>query len=60
MIEKIVLDYLNSLGNLQAKAYTEIPKDVPRKYYLLEKTGTSNSNKITTSTIAIQSHADTL
>jgi len=60
MIEKIVVDYLNSRGDLQAKAYTEIPKTVPEKYYLIEKTGSNVNNKITTSTISIQSHADTL
>ena len=59
MIEKIVFDYLNSL-DLQAKAYTEIPKTVPSKFYLIEKTGTSVDNRIATSTIAIQSYADTL
>ena len=59
MIEKIVFDYLNSL-DLQAKAYTEIPKTAPTKFYLIEKTGSSTDNRITTSTIAIQSYADTL
>lgn len=59
MIEKIVFDYLNSL-NLQAKAYTETPKTPPTKFYLIEKTGSSVDNRITTSTIAIQSYADTL
>ena len=59
MIEKIVFDYLNS-QNLQAKAYTEVPKNVPDKYYLIEKTGATVNNQITTSTISIQSCADTL
>lgn len=59
MIEKIVFDYLNS-QDLPAKAYTEMPKTVPSKLYLIEKTGSSIDNKITTSTIAIQSYADTL
>lgn len=60
MIEKIIVDYLNSLDALQAKAYTEVPKNVPDKYYLIEKTGASVDNWINTSTVAIQSHADTL
>ena len=59
MIEKTIFDYLNSI-DLQAKAYTEIPKNVPSKFYLIEKTGTSIDNRITTSTVAIQSYADTL
>ena len=59
MIEKIIFDYLNSI-DLPAKAYTEIPKSVPEKFYLIEKTGSSVDNRITTSTIAIQSYAGTL
>lgn len=59
MIEKVIFDYLNGL-DLQAKAYTEIPATVPSKFYLIEKTGSSVDNRITTSTIAIQSYADTL
>ena len=60
MIEKIIFDYLNSLTGLSAKAYTEMPKTVPNKMYLIEKTGSSVDNRITTSTVAIQSYGDTL
>lgn len=57
MIEKIIYDYLNSLGY---KAYTEIPKTVPDRFYLIEKTGTSTNDKISSATVAIQSYAETL
>ena len=59
MIEKIVYDYLNSL-DLNASAYTEIPKNVPSKFYLIEKTGSITADRITTSTVAIQSYAESL
>lgn len=57
MIEKIVYDYLNSINML---AYTEMPKNPPSKFYLIEKTGSNTENKITEATISIQSYADTL
>ena len=60
MIEKIIFDYLNSSEDLTAKAYTEMPKTVPSKMYLIEKTGSSRDNKINSATIAIQSYAETL
>lgn len=59
MIEKIILDYLNSL-DLSAKVYTEMPKTVPSSLYLIEKVGSSTDNHITTANITIQSYADTL
>lgn len=60
MVEKIIYDYLNSSEILTAKVYTEIPKTVPSKMYLIGKTGSSNKNKINSATITIQSYADTL
>lgn len=60
MIEKIIFDYLNSLDSLQAKAYTKMPKTMPSKMYLIEKTGSSVENRINTSTIAIKSYGETL
>lgn len=59
MIEKIIFDYLNGL-DLSADAYTEMPKTVPSKLYLIERMGGSETNKIKTANIAIQSYADTL
>lgn len=59
MIEKILLDYLNeNLGNV--KAYAERPKNPPKEYVLLEKTGGGMENLIFNSLITIQSYSDTL
>lgn len=60
MIEKIVLDYLNDA--LEVPVFMEMPgeKNRPDKYVLIEKTGSSMNNYISTATIAIQSYADTL
>lgn len=56
MIEKILIDYLNS--ELTVEAYAERPETPSEKYILIEKTGSSVDNMITTSTIAIQSISD--
>lgn len=57
MIEKIILDYILE-QNLTA--YMEQPKVKPDSYYLIEKTAGGQTDKINTSTIVIQSYADTL
>lgn len=54
MIEQIVLEHLES--TMQCSVYMETPRtDAPTEYVLIEKTGSSNENFITTSTLAIQS-----
>lgn len=58
MIEKTLYDFL--VANQDYPVYTEIPGDVATPYYTIEKTGSKIENHIQTSTIAIQSHADTL
>lgn len=58
MIEKIIYDYLNSLtDSLGVPAYLERPKNSPDLFVLIEKTGSSQVNKIKSATIAIQSYA---
>lgn len=60
MIEKVILDYMHSRG---FRAYMEIPKDTPSHLYpflVIEKTGASRQNRITTSTLAFQSYAESL
>ena len=59
MIEKIVFDYLTGFG-LSAPVYTEIPKNPPSKFFVIEKTGGSMENHISSSTLAIKSYADSL
>lgn len=59
MIEKVVLDYLND--NLTGvKAYMERPKNEPKKYVLIQKTGSGLSDHISNSTFALQSYANSL
>lgn len=59
MIEKIVLDYLSSI--VDVPVYMEVPeKNIPKKYILIEKIGSSMTNHIYNASIAIQSYADSL
>ena len=58
MIEKIVLDYLNS--TLKVKAYMEEDDNMPQEYVLVEKTGSGNENHIFDATIVVQSFSDTM
>ena len=58
MIEKIVLDYLTDAVGVPA--YMERPADPPDEYIIVEKTGSEKRNCVYTSTLAIQSHAETL
>lgn len=58
MIEKIVLDYLNS--RLSEPAYLEKPDDPPKRYVLIEKIGGSKENLINNATLALQSCAESL
>ena len=58
MIEKTVLDYLN--GSLSVPCYMEMPEEPSGSYVILEKTGSSVTNRIQKATFAIQSYADTL
>ena len=53
MIEKTVLDYLS--GVLTATVYMEKPAAVPKRYVLVEKTGSGVSDHIHSAVIAIQS-----
>jgi len=59
MIEKTLYQYLKNAG-LSANVYMEQPKVKPSYFYLMEKTGASIDNQITTSTVIIQSYAKTL
>ena len=57
MIAKDLLDYLNS--TLTDPVYMEQPEET-FGYVLLDQTGTSTVNHITTTTIAVQSYGKTL
>lgn len=57
MIEEVIRLFLeNELG---APVKMEVPKNPPSAFFIVEKTGSSFSNHIYSSTIAIQSYAPT-
>ena len=69
MIEKIILDHLN--GILPVPCYMEMPDDPPerpsqhgsrhpKRYVLIEKTGSSRSNHVCNALIVVQSYAESL
>lgn len=58
MIEKLLYDWLND--QLEDPVFMEEPENAPRRFYLLEKTGSSIENHICTSDFALQSYAPSL
>lgn len=58
MIEKVVLDYLKV--NLTVPVYPEKPETEPKRYVLIEKTGSSSENFVFLATFIIQSYAESL
>lgn len=60
MIETTIRNYLVTHSGVPVDVLFEAPKDPPASYIILEKTGSSLSNRLCTSTIAVQSIAGTL
>ena len=58
MIEKTIYEYLNQA--LVTDAYMQRPEKPPEAYVLIEKIGSSKTNKISTATMAFQSCAKSL
>lgn len=59
IIEKTIRDHLTEkLGTVPV--YIELPKDVPTKYVVIQRTGGRKENGLCSSTIAVQSIASTL
>lgn len=58
MIEKIILDYLSE--RLAEPVLMEEPEVKPETYVLIEKTGSGETNHISSATIALQSYAPSL
>ena len=58
MIEATILTYLKS--ELDVPVYMEIPKNPEDKMVILEKTGSSRTNRVTQATIALQSYGKSL
>lgn len=60
MIEKILISHLIGKTAAGSNVFAERPEDIPELYILIEKTGSSVEDMIPTSTIAIQSIADSM
>lgn len=60
IIEKVLISYLINKTSAGSDVYAERPSDPPETYILIEKTGSSVENMITTSTLAIQSISDSM
>lgn len=58
LIEQTVIEYL--ADNLSVPVYAEVPEDPPSQYVLVEKTGSGQTNHISSATLAVQSYADSL
>lgn len=58
MIEKTILDYLNE--HLTVSVYMEEPINKPASYVLIERTGSSESDLIESTTFALQSYGASL
>lgn len=58
MIEKTILDYLSE--HLTVPVYMEEPIDKPSSYVLIERTGSSESDLIESTTLALQSYGASL
>lgn len=58
IIEKIVLDYLSE--KLDVDCYLEVPKTNKSTFIVIEKTGSSQRDRIYDASIAIQSYAKSM
>ena len=59
MIEQIVMEHLNS-SLAPVPCYLEMPEVPTGQFVIIEKTGSSITNRITKANFAIQSYADSL
>lgn len=60
MIEQLLVTFLINKTSAGTNVFCERPEIPPSEYILLEKTGSDITNRITTSTIAIQSISNSL
>lgn len=58
MIELSLKKFLD--GHLSVPSFFEVPAKAPKKYVVIEKTGSSKVNYISSATVAFQSYADSL
>lgn len=57
MIERIILEYLESLG---FTCYLEMPEDTPNDFIIIQKTGSSIENHIKSAMVAVQTYSSSL
>lgn len=60
MISETIIDYLNSVDELSASAFAEVPEDAPDEYIIVEHIAGSEENHISTTRLAVQSIAPSL
>lgn len=60
MIEKTLISFLKNKTSALDDVFAERPETIPSSYIVIEKTGSSTTNMITTSTVAIQSCCDSM
>lgn len=60
MIEKILISHLNNQTSALDNVFAERPETIPPSYIVIEKTGSTTTDMITTSTVAIQSCCDSM
>lgn len=58
MIELMIKNYLDN--TLSVPAYLEEPRGKPNRYVLIDKTGSSEDNKIKRATVALQSYGESM
>lgn len=58
IIEEVIIQYLDKV--LDVSVYGCKPANVPEKYVLVEKTGSSRENYVDTAIIALQSYAESM
>lgn len=58
MIEEVILNHLSAA--LDVPVYMEMPEDCDDSFVVIEKTGSTSVNRITSATFAIQSYGPTL
>lgn len=58
MIEALIIQYLSRY--LEVPVFGEVPENPPLRFVIIEKTGGSRANRINSSTLAIQSYAETM
>lgn len=59
MIIEILINFLIGKTGSQ-DVYAEVPENAPDEFWTIEQTGSDTRNRITTTTIAIQSWADSM